>query len=84
MEGDLMLSAPMTLVGVNYQLIVNHIMNSSLGLFIEFASNDCRYQGQVKELIYNWVHPLFLKAKSAASKEDNPNWWQAMKSEFAD
>ena len=84
MEGDLMLSAPMNLVGVNDQLIVNHIMNSSLGPFIEFAANDCGYQGRVKELVCNWVHSLFLKAKSAASKEDNPNWWQAMTSEFAD
>ena len=32
----------------------------------------------------NFVHPLFLKAKAAASKEDNPNWWEAMKSPFAD
>ena len=79
-----MLSAPMTLVGVNDQLTVNHTMNSSLGPFIEFASNDCGYQGRVKELICNWVHPLFLKAKSAASKEDNPNQWQATKSKFAD
>ena len=30
------------------------------------------------------AHPLCLKAKSAASKEDNPNWWQVMKRKFAD
>jgi hypothetical protein len=33
-------------------------------------------------LIANWVHPLFLKAKSEASKEDNPNWKQAMNGPF--
>jgi hypothetical protein len=34
------------------------------------------------ELIANWVHPLFLKAKSESSKEDNPNWRQAMNGPF--
>jgi hypothetical protein len=33
-------------------------------------------------LIANWVHPLFLKAKSEASKEDNPSWKQAMNGPF--
>ena len=28
-------------------------------------------------LIANWVHSLFLKAKSEANKEGNPNWRQA-------
>ena len=28
------------------------------------------------------MHPLFLKAKSEASKEDNPNWKQAMNGPF--
>ena len=65
-------------------LTVEHLMNSSLAPFIELAANDCGYEGSVKELICNWVHPLFLKAKSAASKEDNPNWWQAMNGPFAD
>ena len=75
MTGDMMLGAPMTLLGVNKLLTVNHIMDSSLGPFIEFAANDCSYGGSVKKVVCNWVHPLFLKAKSAASKEDNPNWW---------
>ena len=30
----------------------------------------------------NWIHPLFLKAKSAVSKEDNPSWKQAMNGDF--
>ena len=29
-----------------------------------------------------WVHPWFLKAKAAANKEDNPNWWDAMNGPF--
>lgn len=60
------------------------ILNSSLAQFIELAANDCGYKGSTKDLICNWIHPLFLKAKSAASKEDNPNWWQAMNGPFAD
>jgi len=60
---------------VTKPVTVDEIMHSSLGKFIEFASNDCGYDGSFKELICNHIHPLFLKAKAAASKEDNPNWW---------
>jgi hypothetical protein len=49
-----------------------------------FAANSCGYSGTTQELIVDWVHPLFLKAKAEASKADNPNWWEAMKSPFAD
>ena len=59
------------------EITVEALMHSSLAPFIELAANDC-------ELICNWVHPLFLKAKSEASKEDNPNWWQAMHGPFAE
>ena len=52
--------------------------------FITFAANSCGYSGTTKELIVNWVHPLFLKAKAEASNANNPNWWKAMKSPFAD
>lgn len=63
---------------------VEDILNSPLSKFITLAANDCGYEGSTKELIVNWVHPLFLKAKAEASKEDNPNWNTAMGSEFAD
>ena len=63
---------------------VESILNSPLSKFIHLAANDCGYRGSEKELICNWIHPLFLKAISAASKEDNPNWWQAMSGPFAD
>ena len=65
-------------------IMVDTILNSPLAKFIHLAANDCGYKGTVKELVCNWVHPLFLKAKAAASKQDNPNWWQAMDSEFAE
>jgi hypothetical protein len=34
--------------------------------------------------IVSYVHPLFLKAQSGASKEDNPSWKQATRGKFAD
>ena len=30
------------------------------------------------------MHPLLLKAEAEASKAENPSWWEAMKSSFAD
>ena len=47
-----------------------------------FVTNNCVYRGLCYKLIANWVHPLFLKAKSEASKEDNSNWEQAMTRPF--
>ncbi len=32
----------------------------------------------------NYVHPLFLKAHSAARKLDNPSWKEATRGKFAD
>ena len=61
---------------------IEALMASPLSNFIHFAANDCGYSGTRYDLIANWVHPLFLKAKSAASKEDNPNWSQAMRGPF--
>ena len=63
---------------------VEELLASPLSRFITLAANSCGYAGTTQELIVNWVHPLFLKAKAEASKTDNPNWWEAMKSPFAD
>lgn len=61
------------------------VLNSPLARYIKFAANECGYgEPEVEDLLVNTVHPLFLKAKSAASKGDNPNWWQAMESDYAD
>ena len=57
-------------------------MASPSSKFIQFAANDCGYAGTRYELIANWVHPLFLKAKPEASKSNNPNWKQAMNGSF--
>ncbi len=56
---------------------VAKLMDSPLVKYITLAANDCGYSGTVEELIVNYVHPLFLKAHSAASKLDNPSWKEA-------
>jgi hypothetical protein len=48
------------------------LLESTLAKYITLAANDCGYSGTAEELIVSYVHPLFLKAHSAASKEDNP------------
>ena len=58
-------------------------MTSPLDKYISFATNDCRYGGTAEELIINYVHPLFLREKSAASWEDFPNWREATTVVFA-
>ena len=60
------------------------ILNSPLAKFIKFAAMDSGFADNTRDLIVKWVHPLFLKAKAAASKEDNPNYWQAMNGPFAE
>ena len=57
---------------------VEELMLSPLARFAHLAENVCGYNGSVKELICNWIHPLFLKAKAAASYEDNLNQCKAM------
>ena len=59
-------------------------MDCPLSQYIHFAANECGYAGTRFELIANWIHPLFLKAHSAASKADKPNYSDAMSGEFAD
>ena len=52
-------------------------MASPLAKYITLAANDCRYRDKAEELIVTYVHPLFLKAHSSASKADNPSWPEA-------
>ena len=63
---------------------VEEIMKSTLDKFITFSANDCGCSRSAKDLIVNRVHPLFLKAKAAVRKEDNPTWWEAIHGPFAD
>jgi len=59
------------------------LLASPLAKYITLAANDCGYSGKVEELIVTYVHPLFLKAHSAASKADNPSWREATRGKFA-
>jgi hypothetical protein len=63
---------------------VADLLASPLAKYITLAGNDCGYSGKAKELIVTYVHPLFLKAHSAASKADNPSWHEATRGKFAD
>lgn len=64
-------------------LSIEDLLNSPLSRFLTLAAADCGYSGTGRDLIVDWIHPFFLQAKAAASKEDNPNWWQAMRGPFA-
>ena len=63
---------------------VAELMASPLAKYITLAADDCGYGGTAEELIVDYIHPLFLKAKAAASREDNPNWREATNGPFAD
>ena len=63
---------------------VADLLASPLARYITLAPNDCGYSGTAEELIVSYVHPLFLKAHSAASKADNPSWQEATRGKFAD
>ncbi len=60
---------------------IEELLASLLYKFITFAANVCGYSDTFTEI---FVNAFFLKAKSEASKEDNPNWHQAMNGPFAD
>ena len=63
---------------------VADLIDSPLTKYITLAAKDCGYGGTAEDLIVSYVCPLFLKAHSDASKEDNPNWKQATQGKFAD
>ncbi len=80
-NGDMSLSMLTLTDGI---LTVAELMDSPLAKYITLAANDCGYGGTAEELIVRYVHPLFLKAHSAVSKEDNLNWDQATQGKFGD
>ncbi len=63
---------------------ISDLINSPLSKYITLAANDCGYDGMAEELIVQYVHPLFLRAHSTASKEENPGWQEMMQGKFAD
>ena len=79
-EVDLLLSMLSMTDGIP---TVADLMDCPLAPYITLAANDCGYSGTAEELIVSYVHPLFLKAHSAASKLDNPSWKEAIQGKFA-
>jgi hypothetical protein len=63
---------------------ISDLINSPLSKYITLAANDCRCDEMAEELIVKYVHPLFLRAHSAASKEDNSDWREVTWGKFAD
>ena len=48
---------------------VEQLLACPISRFIQFAANDCGYEGSRKELIANWIHLFFPQAKSEASNQ---------------
>ncbi len=63
--------------------LISDLINSPQSKYLTLAANNCRYNGTAEELIVQYVHPLFLRAHSAASKEDTPGWHEATWGKFA-
>jgi hypothetical protein len=63
---------------------ISDLINSPLSKYITLVANDCGYEGTATELLVSYIHPLFLKEHSAASKLDNPGWKEATRGKFVD
>ncbi len=74
-----MLNAMSTAPPTIEELLVNPLYK-----FITFAASNFGYSGSSTNIFVTAGQPFFLKAKCEASKEDNPNWHQAMNGPFAD
>ena len=53
---------------------IKEILDSPISKFITLAANYCGYSCISEDITLNHVHPLFLKDKSEAIAEDNPNF----------
>ena len=60
---------------------VGTLLSSPLSEFVQLAASDTDISS---EAVMRAVSPYILAAKSSASKEDNPNWWQAMNGPHAE
>ena len=63
---------------------ISELLDSPISNFITLDANYCGCEGTTKDLIVNYLHPLFLKSKEAASQDDNPNCSQAINCQFSD
>ena len=60
------------------------LLTSEIGQYIGGIEVGDSGSGSPQSIYINQAHPLILAAKSAASKEDNPTWWQAMNGPYAE
>ncbi len=58
------------------------LLASPLDCYLCILADKCG-TGKIKDLHVQILSPLILAAKTAASKEDNPSWWQAMNGPYA-
>ncbi len=58
------------------------LLSSPLERHLSVMANSCG-TGTLQDLHLHTISPLILAAKTAATKEDNPNWWQAMNGPYA-
>jgi hypothetical protein len=59
------------------------LIASPLDRYLCILADKCG-TGNIEDLHVQTLSPLILAAKTAASKEDNPTWWQAMNGPYAE
>jgi hypothetical protein len=59
------------------------LLASPLDRYLCILADKCG-TGNIEDLHVQMLSPLILAAKTAASKEDNPTWWQAMNGPYAE
>ena len=64
--GDMSMSS----MSFNVPSVEEHMKSLSVK-FITFSANDCGYSKSAYDLIVNWAHLFFLKAKDVANKENS-------------
>jgi hypothetical protein len=59
------------------------LLASPLECHLIIMANKCD-TGAIEDLHVQILSPMILAAKTAATKEDNPTWWQAMNGSYAE
>jgi hypothetical protein len=59
------------------------LLASPLERYLIIMANKCD-TGAIEDLHVQMISPMILAAKTAATKEDNPTWWQAMNGPYAE
>ena len=63
---------------------VDEILVVSIYKYITLDEKNCGYSGKEEQLLFNYVHDLFLKTKAEYSKEENPSWHEATTGPFSE